>query len=68
MPNLTAPWIENAEKFGSRECFDNCIVYCEECGDIKNKLYDSYYTDKNGNCFCCKSCAMDYYGINLVEV
>ena len=67
MFDIEDPVISRTEKFGSGEAFD-CIAQCEECGEIKNKLYDSYYTDKNGNCFCCESCAMDHYGINLVEV
>ncbi len=67
MLNCTDPGITRTETFGSRESFD-CITQCEECGEVKNKLYDSYYTDKNGNCFCCESCAMDYHGIKLVEV
>lgn len=65
---MTHPDILKAERFGSREDFENCILYCEECGEIKNKLYDSYYTDKKGNAFCCESCAMDYHGIRLMEV
>ncbi len=65
---LTHPEILKTEKFGSREDLENCILYCEECGDIKNKLYDSYYIDKHGNVFCCESCVMDYYGIRLMEV
>lgn len=65
---MTHPDILKAERFGSREDFKNCILYCEECGEIRNKLYDSYYTDKKGNCFCCESCAMEYYGIRFMEV
>lgn len=68
MFNLQHPEITRTERFGSRENFENCIVYCEECGEIRNKLYDSYCTDRHGNNFCCESCAMDYYGIRLVEV
>lgn len=68
MLNLTDPRIEIAEKFGSRAELENCILYCKECGEVKNSLYDDYYTDKKGNVFCCESCAMEHYGIRLVEV
>ena len=67
MLNLTDPGILQAEKFGSRDALD-CITQCEECGGLINKLYDSYCTDKKGNCFCGESCAMEHYGINIVEV
>ena len=64
---MTHPDILKAERFGSREDFENCILYCEECSKIRNKLYDSYYTDKQGNTFCCESCAMEYHGIRFME-
>lgn len=68
MLNIEDPVISRTEKFGSRDDLEDCIVYCEECGEVKNRLYDSYYTDKRGNIFCGEGCAMEYYGIKIVEV
>ncbi len=65
---MTHPDILKAEKFGSRNEIGDCIIFCAECGDIKNKLYDEYYTDKDGNSFCCESCAVDYHGIRQMGV
>lgn len=68
MQCMTHPDILAAERFGSRADIEDCIIQCEECGDVKNKLYDSYCIDKKGNYFCCEECAIEYYGIRIVEV
>ncbi len=68
MFNVEDPVISRTEKFGSRAELENPVLYCKECGELKNSLYDDYYTDKRGNAFCCEACAIKYYGIRLVEV
>ena len=67
MFDFNAPEIDRTMKFGSRDVFD-VVTCCAECGDEINTLYSSRYTDKYGNVFCNEECAMQHYGIRLVEV
>lgn len=65
---LTHPEILKAERLGSRAEIGSIVVHCERCSEKINTLYDSYCQDKQGNVFCCETCAMEHYGIKLVEV
>ncbi len=65
---MTHPDILKAEKFGSRNEIRACTIHCVECGAAINKLYDEYYTDGEGNSFCCETCAIEHYGIRQMGV
>lgn len=44
------------------------IGYCTQCGDSITNDIEEYYCDEEGNFFDSVECAMDYYGIHLLEV
>jgi len=51
--------------YGAGECEMKYIGECALCGaDIYNKY--TYVTDKDGNVFCDREDAMDFYGIREV--
>lgn len=42
------------------------IGICEKCGESIRSDY-MYYCDNENNMFCCKECAVNYYGIKETE-
>lgn len=51
------------------EEFENqpAIARCEECGELIYDDSEEMYMDNNQNYFCSFECAINHYGIRLIE-
>ncbi len=63
---MNAPWISEAEKFGSRAEEKSVIEICETCGFPFNVSSSEACSDGNDNKFCCHDCFDEFYGYRRV--
>lgn len=62
---ITHPDIVNMERFGTLNIPEQ--AYCYRCDELIHLERDTHYIDKSGRVFCSLGCAMNQYGIEVVN-